>query len=303
MKKSRTEIAAELNAEQTYNARGKPWIMQAIDDILRNEKYIGHNVYNRASFKLQKRRIANPPDIWIRRNNAFEAIIAPKLFAKAQKLISQRHILSDQEVLNLLSALWRRKGRLSEAIISAAKTVPHSSVYIRRFGSLMATYKRIGFHPKPRYRYAETAAKTESVISSVVDDIVFNVERRGGHVTFLSELHLLTINEGLKVSVCAACTISDGTIRARRWQVRRLKYTKTDLTLVIRMDASNAKVQDYYLLPTAELALTKDRKLRMSNRVFAEAYRHDSLDAFYRMCDRNGALPRRKSPRDGYWPN
>jgi hypothetical protein len=130
------------------------------------------------------------------------------------------------------------------------------------------------------------------------DDIVFNVERRGGRVTFLSELHLLTINEGLKVSVCAACTISDGTIRARRWQVRRLKYTKTDLTLVIRMDTSNAKVQDYYLLPTAQLALTKDRKLRMIRRVFAEAYRHDSLDAFYRMCAGNGALPQRKSPQD-----
>src|SRR6266478_2835349 len=42
------------------------------------------------------------------------------------------------------------------------------------------------------------------------------------------------------------------------------------------MDASNAEVRDYYLLPTTALALSKDQKLRICARVFAEAYRHDN---------------------------
>ena len=42
--------------------------MQTIDNVLRNEKYLGHNVYNRHSFKLQKGCVENPPELWIRRD-------------------------------------------------------------------------------------------------------------------------------------------------------------------------------------------------------------------------------------------
>ena len=165
--------------------------------------------------------------------------------------------------------------------------MPHPTVYIRRFGSLTAAYKRIGYRPNPRYRFAETAAKTESVIKSVADEIVAGIENGGGRATFLGELHLLTINDHLKVSVCAAWSIADGTvtssgnIRARRWQVRKLRFTKTDITLVIRMDTSNANVQDYYWLPTAHLAQWKDRQRRLSAHFFPDEYRHDYLDEFY----------------------
>jgi hypothetical protein len=109
---------------------------------------------------------------------------------------------------------------------------------------------------------------------------------------------LLTINDKLTVSIGMATCVSAGTIRTRRWQLRRFKYTKSDLVLVIKKDEFNAKVEAYYLLPTAHLALKKNHKLRMAARVFAEAYRHDSLSAFCRMRTRDGALLRRKSPRD-----
>jgi hypothetical protein len=130
-------------------------------------------------------------------------------------------------------------------------------------------------------------------LNSVVDDVVSNVERLGGSVTYLSELHLLTINAKLTVAIGVATCVSDGTIRARRWQLRRFKYTKADLSLVIKMDESNTKIQAYYLLPTAHLALKMNYKLRMASRVFSEQYRHDSLGAFYRMWTRNEAVPRR----------
>jgi hypothetical protein len=129
----------------------------------------------------------------------------------------------------------------------------------------------------------------------VVDDIVSNVERLGGSVTYLSELHLLTINAKLTVAIGVATCVSDGTIRARRWQLRRLKYAKADFSLVLKMDESNTNIQAYYLLPTAHLRLKDSYKLRISSRVFAEQYRHDSLGSFYRMWTRNEAVPRRKS--------
>jgi hypothetical protein len=42
--------------------------------VLSNEKYIGNNVYNRRSFKLKKVRVVNQPDMWIKKEGAFEGI-------------------------------------------------------------------------------------------------------------------------------------------------------------------------------------------------------------------------------------
>ena len=179
-KKSVTEIAQELNAKHIRTTRGNRWSGQTIDKILTNEIYVGNIVFNRTSFKLKQKSVVNPPEIWVRRDKAVEAIIAPKIFAKAQKLIAKRRQrMSDQEALAKLSALWRKKGHLSNAIIIAAKAVPDTSTYIKRFGSLTAAYRLIGFRPKPRYCWAETEARIQGVVDGQVAGIVSNIEKMG----------------------------------------------------------------------------------------------------------------------------
>jgi hypothetical protein len=286
-KKSRTQIAVELNAKKIRNAQGRPWTMLTIHNILTNEKYIGHSVYGRRSLKIGQKLVRNSPDAWIRHDNAFKGIIAPKLFARAQRTIAERrHRRSDQEMLDRLSGLWRKKGHLSVNIITAAKDVPHPSCYASRFGSLYGAYERIGYKLDPRYNFTGSRAKVEIIINSVVEDVIANVERLGGSATYLSELHLLTINQKITVSIGVATCVSDGNVRARRWQLRRFKYAKADLSLVLKMDEANAKIQAYYVLPTAHLNL-KDYKLRITSRVFGEQYRHDGLGSFCRMWTRS----------------
>jgi len=222
------------------NARASRWTMLTIHNILTNETYIGHSVYGRDSVKLGQKRVINPPDTWIRHHNAFKGIIAPKLFAEAQKIISERRYRrSDQEMLDLLSALWRKKGHLSVNIITSAKGVPPVSNYASRFGSLFNAYQRIGYQLDPRYNYTGSRAKVEIIINTVVDDLITNVGRLGGSATYLSELHLLTINQKLTVSIGVATCVSDGNVRLRRWQLRRFKYSKADFSLVLKMDESN----------------------------------------------------------------
>jgi hypothetical protein len=107
----------------------------------------------------------NPPEAWIRHDNVFKAIIAPKLFAEAQKTIAERHHRrSDQEMLDLLSALWREKGHLSVNIITSAKNVPPVSNYASRFGSLFNTYERIGYKLDPRYNFTGSIRETRFCI-------------------------------------------------------------------------------------------------------------------------------------------
>ena len=253
-RKTRTEIAAKLNADKISNARGKPWTSLTIDNILKNEKYIGHCVFGRGSVTLGTKRVLNPPETWVRRENAFAPIVEPKLFAEAQKIRKERlHRSTDQEVLDKLAGLLQKKGHLSEKIVTASKETPHASVYANRFGSLMAAYKRVGFDPGPRFHYCDSRNRSEAIIDSVVEDVISNIEKLGGSATYFSELHLLTINTKLTVSIGVATCVSDGAPRAPRWQLKRLKYEKADLSLVIKMDQSNTGILNYYLLPIGHL--------------------------------------------------
>ncbi|HLZ00620.1 MAG TPA: recombinase family protein [Bradyrhizobium sp.] len=188
-KKNRSAIAEELNAERTFTRSGKRWTSRTISNVLENEVYLGHMVFNRRSTKLGDRLIKNPPGMWIRRDNAFKAIIEPRLFARAQKRLQEvenNKIETDRQLLDRLSALLRRKGRLSVHIVQAAKKVRHPSVYANRFGSLMRAYELVGFRPKARYRFAEVAAEIDHVICSVVDDINVDLRGRGVNPSFLT---------------------------------------------------------------------------------------------------------------------
>ena len=85
---SETEIAAELNERGLLTDLGRAWTRATVHQILTNEKYIGNNVYNRRSFKLKRKRVANGPEMWIRSDGAFDAIVEPKQFQKAQAIIA-----------------------------------------------------------------------------------------------------------------------------------------------------------------------------------------------------------------------
>lgn len=315
-RKNRTQIAEELNAEGLPSPGGKRWTALTISNLLANELYLGHIVFNRSSMKLAGRRVDNPPEMWIRHDNAFKGIVDPRLFARTRKRLAEvanNKKETDQQLLDSLAALLRRKGRLSVHIILAAKGVRHPAVYTKRFGSLMRAYELVGYRPDNRYRFMEIAVEIDRTICSVVDDIIINLRGRGVNASFLHELYLVTISGGLTVSVAVARAVSDGGTKSHRWEVRKLKYQNAELTLLIRMDSGNNRIRDYFLLPTAALPLTKDRKkLRVSDRLFSRM-RLDSLEAvmaalYGRLrtsregCSRIGALPLAKQNEDANLP-
>ncbi|MDP3115634.1 MAG: recombinase family protein, partial [Phenylobacterium sp.] len=86
-RRTETEIAAALNAEGILTDLGRPWTRGTVHQVLTNEKYIGNNVYNRASFKLKAKRVVNSPDMWVRADGAFEGIVERDFFEAAQRII------------------------------------------------------------------------------------------------------------------------------------------------------------------------------------------------------------------------
>jgi len=286
-KKTRTEIANDLNKEGIYNSQGRPWQMQTVNILLKNEKYLGQIVYNRRSYKLQRPPIDNPHEMWIRHDNAFPPLVSPELFAKAQQVLSEVKYgrrRSDQELLSELELLWRKKGHLSRDIIQADTKMFSCTAYARRFGSIMNAYDRIGFDPGARFHFYGTGEKASAVIQSTADEITRELQRWDEKATFLPELNLLTIDGTFTIVFATAWSVADGTLngrRHRRWHVRKLKFSRADQALIIRMQEANATVMDYFLLSTKNLPFTKDQKLRVSELKFAD-YRHDQLSSVLR---------------------
>lgn len=117
-RRSEREIADLLNERGVASDLDRPWSKGTIHQLLTNPKYVGANVYNRHSFKLKKKRVANPMEMWIRRDQAFEAIVPINDFVRAQEIIEARHNrLADDEMLEQLRSLLQRVGTLSGVLI------------------------------------------------------------------------------------------------------------------------------------------------------------------------------------------
>ena len=82
--KPEREIAALLNAQGILSDLSRPWTRGTVHEVLINEKYIGNNVWNRASFKLKMKHVINVPQDWVRADGAFEGIVDRLLFEAAQ---------------------------------------------------------------------------------------------------------------------------------------------------------------------------------------------------------------------------
>ena len=105
------EIAAILNARGVRTDFGREWTRATVHQVLTNEKYIGNNVYNRISFKLKKTRIVNPPEMWIRKEGAFDPIVPPEMFYTAQGIMRERaRRYTDEELIERLRELYRKHG-------------------------------------------------------------------------------------------------------------------------------------------------------------------------------------------------
>ena len=274
------QIANELNRAGLFGELGRPWTRGMIHQVITNEKYVGNNVYNKISFKLKKKRVRNPPQMWVRRNDAFDAVVDMGDFIAAQAIILERHIrVSDAELLDLLRDLALRHGRLSGLIIDEADGMPSSAAYRQRFGSLARAYQLVDYLPDRDFAYVEINRRLRQLHPGIVAQVVQALEQHGGTVTRDPETDLLLVNGMLSVSlVIARCQVTPAD--ALRWSVRLDTGLAPDLTLVVRMDPANLAPLDYYLLPSMDV---RDARLRIKedNGLFLDGYRYESLEFFF----------------------
>jgi DNA invertase Pin-like site-specific DNA recombinase len=283
--KLESEIAASLNAQGLVTDFGRAWTRGTVHQVLTNEKYIGNNVYHRTSFKLKKKHVVNPPEKWIRANGAFEGIVAPEVFAKVQEIILARsQKLTDEEMLERLRGVLSKHGKISGLIIDEMEELPSSAAYRHRFGSLVAAYRLIGYDPGIDYEFIEVNRKLRKQHPEIVAGVVAGVQRLGAVAVWDDKRDMLEVNGELRVSI-VLCRHTETASGFSRWLVRLDAGLKPDITIAVRMDESNEKIRDYYLLPGVDMTW-ESLRIAEENGIYLDAYRFDTLDYFFGMAER-----------------
>jgi len=280
-----SHIASRLNVQGIQTDLGRAWTRGTVNEVLTNEKYIGNNVYNRVSFKLKKARVANPPDMWIKKESAFEAIVSPELFFTAQGIFRARsRRYTDEELLDRLRNLYKTHGYLSGLVIDETEGIPSSGVYAHRFGSLIRAYQKVGFTPDKDYRYLEVNQLLRRLHPSIVAETEAKITDIGGEVVRDPATDLLEVNKEFTLSVVLArCHLTQA--GSHRWKVRFDTSLLPDITVAVRLDYDNQAALDYYLLPRLDFG--QARICLADNNAFEfDSYRFETLDYLYGMAER-----------------
>jgi len=278
-------IAAQLNQRGLCTDLGRPWSRGTVHQILTNEKYIGNNVFNRTSFKLKMRRVVNTPEMWVRANGVFQAVVEPRYFYTAQGIIRERNRrFSDTEMLDKLRGLQQRQGCLSGILIDEEEDMPSSSAYQHRFGSLIRAYQLIGYEPDRDYQYIEINRQLRKLHADIVQQTVAKIGALGATAVRDPVSDMLRINGEINVSL-VVCRCLQTKAGSYRWKIHLDTALAPDLTIAVRMDANNQQPLDYYLLPALDME-NPQLRLAEDNGLALDAYRFDDLEPFFLLTER-----------------
>jgi DNA invertase Pin-like site-specific DNA recombinase len=279
------QIADALNYRGILTDLRRGWTRGTVHQILTNPKYTGTNVYNRRSFKLKKKRVVNPPEMWIQREDAFEAIIPAEQFARAQQIIHQRsRHYTDEEMLDQLRNLYRRHGTLSGILIDETEDMPSSSVYRSRFNSLIRAYTLVGFTPSRDFAFIEFNRALRRAHVAQCNALVAKLREVRASVRQDAATELFVVNEEFTISlIVARCQATSA--GSMRWNLRFDASLRPDVTIAIRLEPDNQSVRDYYLFPGTDLFTTRLR-LKGENGLLLDLYRFDDLRFLVGMAER-----------------
>lgn len=247
-RKTFKQISQQLNASSIQNSFRRRWTAFGIKSILKNEKYIGNNVYNRTSSKLGRRWWRNPRHQWVRGDHAFCGIISRDLFDKANFLIEWEHrSLSDATMLNILSSVWCRYGYLKASVLRASGVSPAPCTYLRRFGSILNAYRLIGYGSGINNSRVNNRLKNRYQSKALYQDIAACIQDAGATLRPTNRRRFYIVNEELRVSArVIRLTTSHN---SQRWRIGYVTNSRPDILVTARLQPETEKVVDYYLLP------------------------------------------------------
>jgi hypothetical protein len=262
-------IARELNRRNIPFLNDWKWRHQSVEGILTHPKYMGYCVYGRSSQRLRGPFVSKPKSEWVLKPGAFEPIIDPVTFERAQQILESRTAQqSDEELLDKLRNLLSVRGELTTRLIKQASGFPSVTTYRHRFGGLIEAYKRIGYDGhsvdsgfvQAHCRHALLRQRLFARIMELFPEEMSIKRRRSRRWR-----ELLQVADGPVVSVILAQTLRRH--KAEVWRVRTRGRERRHITLVARLTRNNEAFEDFVLFPDLQGQGRKQFHLRRGREV------------------------------------
>lgn len=248
------KIAAVLNAQSIPTQAGGPWTADIIRGMLQNEKYIGNLIFNKASFKLRKAAVRNPPEEWVRCDGAIIPIVPRELFEAVARERYRRHRhYSDEELLASMRRIYAAHGRISSALIDADPHMPNARHISRHFGTLFDACIMAGVRPVRSNGFLVTRRQNYELRDQIVLDAERLAREAGATTERCATPHTLRLDGQVTVSFRVIRCAHDLKYGYRRWHIRPHLADGCDFLLLALLDQSNKAITSYLLLASAEL--------------------------------------------------
>jgi DNA invertase Pin-like site-specific DNA recombinase len=252
-----SQLAHYLNEHGHKTRSGRYWNVGDIGGIIGDEQYAGSVVYNRTTTKLKTRRKHNDRSEWIVTPNVFEPIVDLATVRRAQerrsKELQELQPPSNEELLDRLRSLLKKRGVISEKVISRSRDVPSSCLYISRFGSIFNAYRLIGYPGGSRNVRWNVRFRLREVRSHLIDEMRVLLREMGLEIESNPTVTHFMVSNGIGCTfgISKSYELASG----RRWLFRCETKFKLPFHLFGRLDADGRTVLDYYLVPRAALKL------------------------------------------------
>jgi DNA invertase Pin-like site-specific DNA recombinase len=243
-------IVRELNARNVPFLDGKPWTWDAVQEILTNPKYAGCNVWGRTTSRLRARTSAIPPEKWVVRPEAFQAVVDQRTFDRVQAAHErQKAPMANKKLLRKLKHLLDAKGRLSEQLISKARGMPSKTTYAAHFGGLRRAYELVGYRESSRQvairrSLLQTSQLRETLLAHIVKIFPDKVQRQPGN-----NCAALRLQDGLLVSILIARSYETKVRHQSRWKCFPSPARCNLVTLLCLANPSFDGFLTFYVMP------------------------------------------------------
>lgn len=252
---SNPAIAALLNNEGVPSPKGGRWGTPTIRSILRADRYVGANVYNRHSAKLGGSKVRNPQQAWVVSKHPFEPLIPTRKFRAVQTMRrASRRDYSDENLLAHLRMLEAENGYLASSVIDAAAP-PASKTYSNRFGSLRNAYEQIGYDLAAR----DASTPAAQAQTDFAYEIRHLLASRGREVTVTPPRTFLVVDGEVVIAPRIFQLRRDG--ERRLWRIKRPKSHGVNFVLAALM--RDEARQHIYLFPVERFG--KSGKVEVSD--------------------------------------
>lgn len=178
----------------------------------------------------------------------------------------------------------RVHGRLSGLLIDETETMPSSSCYSTRFGSLVRAYTMIGWEPDRDFSYVEINRTIRRRHADLISEILDELLSLGATVSLDPQTDLLKINSEYTASlILARCreTLAGN----QRWHLRFDESLNPDIIIAARLQPGNEDILDYYLMPRTDV-LRERLNLKPHNGLIWDVYRFQNLNFFMELARR-----------------